>query len=309
MRRRGGADGGDGRRGRCRPRPRSARTSCPSEIVLNKVDLVDPLKRRRLANRFPGAPQVSAQTGEGLDELRAPWPARFAERFEAVRLLIPYDAGDKLAELYELGAPVDERIDRPEGVFVRARLSHADLRRFAPFLVLEEDEASQRHATVTELLFQRLRDDAVVPERGLRGRRGARSRRVRPGRRSAPGSGRSSAPGSRSRSPTGTPASSSRARAWQPSTGHRAEHARPDRLRLPRRGARDPAQHRTDRRRSSSSPGCGSPSSSSCPFADDRARSRSTSCRATERGVRGFGSSSRRRPDGRPSRGSGCRRS
>jgi hypothetical protein len=57
-------------------------------------------------------------------------------------LLIPYDAGDRLAELYELGAPVDERIDRPEGVFVRARLSHADLRRFAGFLVLEEDEAS-----------------------------------------------------------------------------------------------------------------------------------------------------------------------
>ena len=43
----------------------------PVEIVLNKVDLVDPLRRRRLANRFLDAPQVSAQTGEGLDELRA----------------------------------------------------------------------------------------------------------------------------------------------------------------------------------------------------------------------------------------------
>ena len=66
-----------------------------------------------------------------------------AERFEAVRLLLPYEEGGKLAELYELGAPIDERIDRPEGVFVRARLGHADLRRFAPFLVVEEDEASQ----------------------------------------------------------------------------------------------------------------------------------------------------------------------
>src|SRR5512132_694370 len=114
----------------------------PIQIVLNKIDLVDPLKRRRLANSFPGATQVSAETGEGLDELRAAVARRFAERFEPVRLLIPYDAGDRLAELYELGAPVDERIDRPEGVFVRARLSHADLRRFAGFLVLEEDEAS-----------------------------------------------------------------------------------------------------------------------------------------------------------------------
>ena len=117
----------------------------PVQIVLNKIDLVDPLKRRRLANRFPGAPQVSAAAGEGLDELRAAVAGRFAERFEAVRLLIPYDAGDKLAELYELGAPVDERIDREEGVFVRARLSHPDIRRFAPFLVLEDDASQEAH--------------------------------------------------------------------------------------------------------------------------------------------------------------------
>ena len=115
----------------------------PVEIVLNKIDLADPLKRRRLTNRFPGAPQVSARTGAGLEELRAAIANRFAERFDAVRLLLPYEAGDKLAELYQLGAPIDERVDRPEGVFVRARLARADLRRFAPYLVVEPDEASQ----------------------------------------------------------------------------------------------------------------------------------------------------------------------
>ena len=115
----------------------------PVESVLNKIDVVDPLKRRRLANRFPGAPQVSARTGEGLEDLRTAIAARFAERFEAVRLLLPYEDGGRLAELYELGAPIDERVDRPEGVFVRARLAHADLRRFAPYLVVEADEASQ----------------------------------------------------------------------------------------------------------------------------------------------------------------------
>src|SRR5205085_9355886 len=40
----------------------------PRDLVLNKIDLVDEVTRRRLANRFPGAPQVSAATGEGLDE-------------------------------------------------------------------------------------------------------------------------------------------------------------------------------------------------------------------------------------------------
>jgi len=115
----------------------------PVALVLNKIDLADPLKRRRLANRFPGAPQVSARTGQGLEDLQAEIAQRFAERFEAVRLLLPYEDGEKLAELYELGAPIDERIDRPEGVFVRARLAHRDLRRFAPYLVAEADEASE----------------------------------------------------------------------------------------------------------------------------------------------------------------------
>ena len=43
----------------------------PVELVLNKIDAVDALRRRRLANRFPDALQVSALTGEGLDALRA----------------------------------------------------------------------------------------------------------------------------------------------------------------------------------------------------------------------------------------------
>ena len=83
----------------------------PLELVLNKIDRVDPLGRRRLANRFPGALQVSAVTGEGLDELRARIAERFADRFEDVRLLVPYEEGGKLAELYALGAPIDERED------------------------------------------------------------------------------------------------------------------------------------------------------------------------------------------------------
>src|SRR5437667_186341 len=38
----------------------------PRLLGFNKLDAVDPLKQRRLANRFPGAPQVSARTGGGL---------------------------------------------------------------------------------------------------------------------------------------------------------------------------------------------------------------------------------------------------
>ena len=116
----------------------------PVELVLNKIDAVDSLGRRRLANRFPDALQVSARTGEGLDELRRRIAERFAERFEPVRLLIPYAEGSRLAELYALGMPVDERADRPEGVFVRARLPRAEVRKFAPYLIAEPDEVSAR---------------------------------------------------------------------------------------------------------------------------------------------------------------------
>jgi GTP-binding protein HflX len=115
-------------------------TELPIELVLNKIDAADPLQRKRLSNRFPDAVQVSARTGEGLDELRHRIAERFGERFEPVRLLIPYDEGAKLAELYALGAPVDERADRPDGVFVRARLPRREVRRFAPYLIVEERE-------------------------------------------------------------------------------------------------------------------------------------------------------------------------
>jgi GTPase len=109
----------------------------PIELVVNKIDAVDPMRRRRLANHFPEALQVSALTGAGLGKLRARIAERFADRFEAVHLLLPYDEGGKLAELYALGAPIEERTDRPEGVLVRARLPRRELRRFARYLVAE----------------------------------------------------------------------------------------------------------------------------------------------------------------------------
>ncbi len=107
----------------------------PIELVLNKIDAVDALRRRRLENRFPGSVQVSARTGEGLDELRSRIAERFAHRFELVELLLPYSEGSKLAELYALGPPIESRTDREDGVLIRARLPERDVRRFARFLV------------------------------------------------------------------------------------------------------------------------------------------------------------------------------
>ena len=140
----------------------------PIEVVLNKIDRVDALGRRRLANRFPGAPQVSALTGDGLDELRAELAHRFDDRWERVRLLVPYDEGSRLSELYALGTPIEAREDTPAGVLVIARLPRRDLPRFAPFLIADptDDTSGER---LIELPIQRLRPDAIVPERAYAG--------------------------------------------------------------------------------------------------------------------------------------------
>jgi GTP-binding protein HflX len=115
----------------------------PRQLVLNKIDALDPLRRRRLTARFPDALQVSALTGEGLDELRARVAKHFQERFEPVQLLVPYEDGAQLAELYALGAPVDGREDTPEGVLVRARLPHREVRRFARYLVAQAESGAR----------------------------------------------------------------------------------------------------------------------------------------------------------------------
>jgi GTP-binding protein HflX len=118
----------------------------PGELVFNKVDLVDPLRRRRLANSFPGSLQISAREGEGLETLRERIAERFADRFRPVRLLVPYQDGRVLKELYDLGAPIEERADRPDGVLVRARLPERELSRYARYLIADaEAPAAEAH--------------------------------------------------------------------------------------------------------------------------------------------------------------------
>ncbi len=112
----------------------------PIEIVLNKADRLDGPARRRLSNQFPDALQISALRAEGIAELKARIAERFAARFVAVELLVPYREGGVLADLYGLGAPIEGREDGPDGVRIRARLPQRDLRRFARFLIAESRE-------------------------------------------------------------------------------------------------------------------------------------------------------------------------
>jgi GTP-binding protein HflX len=116
----------------------------PIQLVLNKIDAVDALGRRRLGNRYPEAIQLSALGGEGLEELRTRIAERFGERFTRVRLLLPYEEGGRLNDLYALGAPIEEREDTPAGVVVVARLPRRELPRFAPYLLSETAPPKRR---------------------------------------------------------------------------------------------------------------------------------------------------------------------
>ena len=109
----------------------------PRLLALNKMDLLDDERRRELSFRFGqagGMPavQVSAATGEGLEELREAIEARFLATLEPMELLVPYEEGGSLSELHELAGEL-EREDTPEGVRIRARVPAAAAPRFERF--------------------------------------------------------------------------------------------------------------------------------------------------------------------------------
>jgi GTP-binding protein HflX len=106
----------------------------PMVLVLNKVDLLDEDRRRELSFRHPRAVQVSAETGEGLDELREAIEARFLATLRPMELLLPHAEGATLSALHDLAGEL-EREDTSEGVRVRARVPAGVAQRFERFEV------------------------------------------------------------------------------------------------------------------------------------------------------------------------------
>jgi GTP-binding protein HflX len=104
----------------------------PRLLALNKVDLLDAERRRELSFRFPGAVQVSGESGEGLDALREAIEARFLASLRPMELLVPYGEGGTISELHDVAGEL-ERTDTAEGVRVRARVPVAMAPRFERF--------------------------------------------------------------------------------------------------------------------------------------------------------------------------------
>ena len=106
----------------------------PRLLVYNKLDLLDDEQRRELLVGKADAIGVSAATGEGINVLRDRIEAAFEATLREVELLVPYEQGARLSELYELAGTV-ERSERADGVRVSARIPAALTHRFAEFAV------------------------------------------------------------------------------------------------------------------------------------------------------------------------------
>jgi GTP-binding protein HflX len=106
----------------------------PRLLALNKVDLLDADARMEVSLRHPDAVLVSAETGEGLEELARRLSEMVTSQLREVELLVPYEDGRRLSELHRVAGDL-EREDRAEGVLVRARLPGEVAERFADLAV------------------------------------------------------------------------------------------------------------------------------------------------------------------------------
>jgi GTP-binding protein HflX len=110
----------------------------PRLLALNKIDTVDDERRRALGFRYPRAVQVSAVTGEGLDELRDAIEAQFLKTLRPMELLVPYAEGGSLSELHELAGDLD-REDTERGALIKARVPAGVAQRFERFELTGDD--------------------------------------------------------------------------------------------------------------------------------------------------------------------------
>jgi GTP-binding protein HflX len=114
----------------------------PRILVCNKIDLLDTVARRRLANRLPDEIATSARTGEGIENLERAIAEHFSGRYTSVDMLVPHAEGGALSSLYALGTPILNREDTAEGVRIRASLPRRELDRYARFIVADSPESA-----------------------------------------------------------------------------------------------------------------------------------------------------------------------
>jgi GTP-binding protein HflX len=93
----------------------------PELIVINKTDAVDPLELESLRLRERNCVLVSAQTGDGVDKLRAAIEDALPERDPVVSAVVPYSRGDLVARAHAEGEVLRTE-HQADGTFLEARV-------------------------------------------------------------------------------------------------------------------------------------------------------------------------------------------
>lgn len=109
----------------------------PRILVFNKIDLVDASTRLALASRFPGAVLVSAETGEGVDEL-IDAIARAATASETLmEVVVPFSRGDLTSVAHSRCTVLAESYDE-RGTIMTLRVPSEMKASFEPYAVEPE---------------------------------------------------------------------------------------------------------------------------------------------------------------------------
>ncbi len=105
----------------------------PEQLVINKTDVADPVAVTRLLELHANAVATSAVTGAGVNGLYAAVTERLGESAEDVDLVIPYDRGDIVALVHDIGR-VGTTDHTDAGTHISAQVPSTEMHRFAEFI-------------------------------------------------------------------------------------------------------------------------------------------------------------------------------
>ncbi|HEY5933811.1 MAG TPA: GTPase HflX, partial [Kofleriaceae bacterium] len=83
----------------------------PTWLLLNKIDRVEPRQRKLLADRYPGAIQLSAKDPADVTALHEELVVKFAGAFEETELVVPWTAQDVVHMIHERTNVLDKTHD------------------------------------------------------------------------------------------------------------------------------------------------------------------------------------------------------
>ncbi|HEY5158346.1 MAG TPA: hypothetical protein VII93_10340, partial [Anaerolineales bacterium] len=123
----------------------------PVITVLNKIDrLVDPAAARTSVEHFPQAVAISAQTGEGIENLLSMLQNTLFEAFSPILVRLPYQQGQLISLFHELGQV--ERLEHGrKGVLIQGRIPGRLMAQFKPWQIIPgEKEKEDKDAPLVE---------------------------------------------------------------------------------------------------------------------------------------------------------------